>query len=562
MEAAGERIQLAIALAEIFGGQVDFENDLQPGDLLEVLVEKSTTYEGQFAGYGADPRARDLGERGRSTQAFRWIESRRRARPAYYDEQGRSLKRFFLKSPLKFEPRVTSGFSMQPLPSRPPALPRASRRRLRRADRRAGRRRRATASSCRRDGPAAAATQVRLRHAGGLESYYLHLSAFGAGIRAGARVDAGTADRPRRHRPAPPPARISITGCARTASSSNPRREHAKQPPGEPIPASSSRASGDLRDDVAASSSRQARRLARFPAGTRCRRNTRQLQRPARGSRLACSSALQATWKPDRLRIDRMASIHPFRALRPARDTAAASPPFPTTSSAPKRRGSSRPAIRSVSSTSRARRSICRPAPIRTRPSVYAKARENLDALRAAAPLVLEDAPSLYFYRLRMGGHEQTGIAGCFSVDEYEQDVIKKHERTRRDKEDDRTRHIVELRAQTGVVFLTYRASAAVDAARRARSRPMRRSTISRADDGVQHTIWRVRRARMPRAGGRLRADPGAVHRRRASPRRERGARARGAADAGRGDASDADTFIAVAFPRRPDADPARTTAR
>ena len=54
------------------------------------------------------------------------------------------------------------------------------------------------------------------------------------------------------------------------------------------------------------------------------------------------------------------------------------------------------------------------------------------------------------------GAHEQTGITGCFSVDEYEQDVIKKHERTRRDKEDDRTRHIVDLRAQTGVVFLTY----------------------------------------------------------------------------------------------------------
>ena len=60
-----------------------------------------------------------------------------------------------------------------------------------------------------------------------------------------------------------------------------------------------------------------------------------------------------------------------------------------------------------------------------------------------------------------MGAHEQTGIAACFSLDEYEHDLIKKHERTRRDKEDDRTRHIVELRAQTGVVFLTYRGDAA-----------------------------------------------------------------------------------------------------
>ena len=74
---------------------------------------------------------------------------------------------------------------------------------------------------------------------------------------------------------------------------------------------------------------------------------------------------------------------------------------------------------------------------------MYAKAVENFAALKARAPLVLEDAPSLYVYRLRMGQHVQTGIAGCFSVAEYETDIIKKHERTRRDKEDDRTRHII-----------------------------------------------------------------------------------------------------------------------
>ena len=56
---------------------------------------------------------------------------------------------------------------------------------------------------------------------------------------------------------------------------------------------------------------------------------------------------------------------------------------------------------------------------------VYARARANFDELRRQAPLIVEDAPSLYFYRLRMGTHEQTGIAGCFSVDEYENDVIK-----------------------------------------------------------------------------------------------------------------------------------------
>ena len=97
-------------------------------------------------------------------------------------------------------------------------------------------------------------------------------------------------------------------------------------------------------------------------------------------------------------------------------------------------------------------------------PAVYEMAARNFARLRAEAPLVQEATQSLYFYRLRMGTHEQTGLAACFSVDEYEANVIRKHERTRKDKEDDRTRHIVELRAQTGPVFLTYVASAAVDA--------------------------------------------------------------------------------------------------
>ena len=96
--------------------------------------------------------------------------------------------------------------------------------------------------------------------------------------------------------------------------------------------------------------------------------------------------------------------------------------------------------------------------------SVYARAASNLAALTADAPLIEDAEPSLYCYRLRMGAHEQTGLAGCFSVDEYDRDLVKKHEKTRRDKEDDRTRHITELRAQTGLVFLTYKARADVNA--------------------------------------------------------------------------------------------------
>ena len=87
--------------------------------------------------------------------------------------------------------------------------------------------------------------------------------------------------------------------------------------------------------------------------------------------------------------------------------------------------------------------------------AVYAKAVENFRGLRSS--MMEEPEPALYFYRLRMGAHRQTGLAACYSVDEYNRDIVKKHEKTRKDKEDDRTRHIVDLRAQTGPVFLTYR---------------------------------------------------------------------------------------------------------
>ena len=87
---------------------IDFNSDLQPGDGFEVLFEKSTR-EGQFAGYGNILGATFVAD-GKEHQAFRWINPDT-GKAAYYDEEGRSLKRFFLVSPLKFEPRVTSRFS-------------------------------------------------------------------------------------------------------------------------------------------------------------------------------------------------------------------------------------------------------------------------------------------------------------------------------------------------------------------------------------------------------------------------------------------------------------------
>ncbi len=122
---------------------------------------------------------------------------------------------------------------------------------------------------------------------------------------------------------------------------------------------------------------------------------------------------------------------------------------------------------------------------------VYQRASDNFDRLRRQAPLVVEATPSLYVYQLHMGGHVQTGVAACYSVDEYARDLIKKHEKTRPDKEDDRTRHILTLRAQTGPVFLTYRASSQVDGAVAgvAAGTPLFDFT---ATDGVRHVVWQV----------------------------------------------------------------------
>jgi uncharacterized protein (DUF1015 family) len=126
--------------------------------------------------------------------------------------------------------------------------------------------------------------------------------------------------------------------------------------------------------------------------------------------------------------------------------------------------------------------------------AVYERAAENFRDLRSHAPLVEEDLPTLYVYELRMGAHTQTGIAACFSLDEYDTDRIKKHEKTRPEKEDDRTRHMLAISAQTGPVFLTYTASRAIDGivARTTSSPPLFDFT---ALDGVHHRVWTVARS-------------------------------------------------------------------
>jgi uncharacterized protein (DUF1015 family) len=123
--------------------------------------------------------------------------------------------------------------------------------------------------------------------------------------------------------------------------------------------------------------------------------------------------------------------------------------------------------------------------------AVYAKAVENFHHLQSSGALVRESGPCVYVYEQVMGGHAQTGVAAVCHIEDYENDLIKKHEKTRKDKEDDRTRLVGDLSANTGPIFLTYRDIPAIDelVAEARNSAPTFDITAS---DGVRHTVWRV----------------------------------------------------------------------
>jgi uncharacterized protein (DUF1015 family) len=220
-----------------------------------------------------------------------------------------------------------------------------------------------------------------------------------------------------------------------------------------------------------------------------------------------------------------MSALFPFKALRPTPESAArvASVPYDVVSTDEARALAAGNPLSFLHVT---RSEIDLPRETNPYdPSVYAQAVRNFEALKRDAPLVSEAEPALYVYRLRMGRHEQT----------------------RKDKEDDRTRHVMELRAQTGVVFLTYRAAPTVDdvVAKVVRGRPLDDFV---APDGIGHTIWRTSAGEtlaLGRAFGMLPALYIADgHHRAASASRARAA-IRGAG----GRTSDADRFLAVAFP-------------
>jgi uncharacterized protein (DUF1015 family) len=124
-------------------------------------------------------------------------------------------------------------------------------------------------------------------------------------------------------------------------------------------------------------------------------------------------------------------------------------------------------------------------------PEVYAKGAENFQKLISQGALKQDDQPCFYLYRQIMGQHSQVGLVAAASCEEYLANIIKKHELTRVDKEDDRVRHIETLNSQTGPVFLTYRAVAAFDefVAKKISETPAVDFT---AKDGVRHSSWAI----------------------------------------------------------------------
>ena len=132
--------------------------------------------------------------------------------------------------------------------------------------------------------------------------------------------------------------------------------------------------------------------------------------------------------------------------------------------------------------------------------AVYAQAKKNFERLQSVGALRRESAPAIYLYQQRMGAHTQTGLAAVCHVDDYvheraenpnAKDIIKKHEKTRKDKEDDRTKLIGTLSAETGPVFLTYRGQPEIDALIAAQQKGTPTYDFT-APDGIQHTVWRI----------------------------------------------------------------------
>ena len=187
-----------------------------------------------------------------------------------------------------------------------------------------------------------------------------------------------------------------------------------------------------------------------------------------------------------------MATIKPFKALRPAREYAkqVVSLPYDVMNRAEAEvmaKGNSRSFLRIT------RSEIDLPEQKDDyAPEVYEKAKENLNSFISNGTLIRDEKPGLYIYRLTKEGRSQTGIVACVSIDEYENDTIKKHELTRVEKEIDRINHFDVCSAHTEPVFLTYREDKRISAITEKFAAENEAEYDFTLDDGVKHTFWHI----------------------------------------------------------------------
>lgn len=185
-----------------------------------------------------------------------------------------------------------------------------------------------------------------------------------------------------------------------------------------------------------------------------------------------------------------MAVIRPFKALRPTKENAhlVASVPYDVVNREEAAQFAKNNSLNYLHIT-RSEIDLPDVKDVYTK-EVYQKAKENLNKIIKEAPLKTDEKPHFYLYRLIMDGRSQTGLCATFSVDDYDNDIILKHEKTRKVKEDDRTNHIITTEAQTGIVFLTYRG---VNSVNELVDKTINENTPEydfTAPDGIQHTVW------------------------------------------------------------------------
>ncbi len=183
--------------------------------------------------------------------------------------------------------------------------------------------------------------------------------------------------------------------------------------------------------------------------------------------------------------------IKPFKALRPAVDKAAAlaAVPYDVVDTA-EARALAQGNPDSFLHVSRPEIDLPDSVDIHS-DAVYAQGAKALREFQQRGVLIREAQEELYVYRQIMGTHSQSGVVACCHIDDYANDIIRKHEKTRRDKEDDRTRHCLELNANSGPVFLTYRDTSELDTLMATTQQEVPIYDFT-AVDGIRHTVWRA----------------------------------------------------------------------